>query len=150
MAADAPAAHRAEEGCNPPPAILPIRRAPASPRGPSSQESSRKSFQESSRHLRGIYAAVFPLLQGTTRIRLPGAASISTKRDCRTSSRKPAGVCSGGGEIVKSDLPDSPSVICSLPCSALPGTPGASIGCLIHADGGPDHRPHGFHSPAKI
>ena len=35
----------------------PIRRAPASPRGPSSQESSRKSFQESSRkssrHLRG-------------------------------------------------------------------------------------------------
>ena len=61
-----------------------------------------------------------------------------------------AGVCSGRGEIVKSDLPDSPSVICSLPCSALPGTPGASIGCLIHADGGPDHRPHGFHSPAKI
>lgn len=44
----------------------PIRRTPASPRGPSSQESSRKSFQESSRKHRGIYATVFPLLQGTT------------------------------------------------------------------------------------
>ena len=42
----------------------PIRRAPAS--RASSRESSRKSFQESSRHLRGIYAAVFPLLQGAT------------------------------------------------------------------------------------
>mgnify|MGYP001029907754 CR=1 FL=1 len=61
-----------------------------------------------------------------------------------------AGVCSGRGEIVKSDLPDSPSVICSLPCSALPGTPGASIGCPIHSDRCPDHRPHGFHNPAKI
>ena len=110
-----------------------------------------------SRNHRGIYAAFtrpsFPCCKGR-RIRLPGAASISTKRGCRTSSRKqkspPAGVCSGGGEIVKSDLPDSPFVICSLPCSALPGTPGAVIGYPIHADGGPDHRPHGFHSPAKI
>ena len=47
----------------------------------------------------------------------------------------PVGAISGRGEIVKSDLPDSPSVICSLPCSALAGTPGAVIGYPIHADG---------------
>lgn len=115
------------------PADDPARYAgrPASPRGPSSQESSRKSFQESSRHLRGIYAAVFPLLQGTTHTASGRGIHIDEKglpHKQPETEIPPAGVCSGGGEIVKSDLPDSPSVICSLPCSALPGTPGAVIG----------------------
>jgi len=102
---------------------------------------------------RGIYAAFFPLLQGTTHTASGRGIHIDEKglpHKQPETETTPAGVCSGGGEIVKSDLPDSPSVICSLPCSALPGTPGAVNGRPIHADGGPDHRPHGFHSMAKI
>ena len=87
---------------------------------------------------RGIYAAVFPLLQGTTHTASGRGIHIDEKELPNKQPETeitPAGVCSGGGEIVKSDLPDSPFVICSLPCSALPGTPGAVIGYPIHADG---------------
>lgn len=140
MAAEAPAALRAEEGCNPPPAIRPDTPGAgiAGVIAGIIAEIIPGIITAFTRHLRGIYAAVFPLLQGTTHTASGRGIHIDEKRLPHKQPETevtPAGVCSGRGEIVKSDLPDSPSVICSLPCSALPGTPGASIGYPIHADG---------------
>ncbi|MBS6990900.1 MAG: hypothetical protein KH156_01675 [Alistipes sp.] len=68
MAAEAPAAHRAEEGCNPPPAILPDTPGAgiAGVIAGIIAEIIPGIIAAFTRHLRGIYAAVFPLLQGAT------------------------------------------------------------------------------------
>jgi len=88
VAAEAPAALRAEEGCNPPPAILPD--TPGA--GITAWAIIAGVIAEI---IPGIIAEIiaaftrpsFPCCKGR-RIRLPGAASISTKRSCRTSSQK--------------------------------------------------------------
>lgn len=139
MAAEAPAALRAEEGCNPPPAILP---------------DTPGAGITAWAIIAGVIAEIIPGIIAAFTRHLRGRLSPAARDDTHTASGRgihidekelpnkqpeteitPAGVCSGGGEIVKSDLPDSPFVICSLPCSALPGTPGAVIGYPIHADG---------------
>lgn len=96
MAAEAPAAHRAEEGCNPPPAIRPDAPGAGIP-GVTSWIIIAGTIAVI---FAGIYAAVFPLLQGTTHAASGHGIHIDEKGLSNKQPETeitPAGVCSGGG-----------------------------------------------------